>query len=584
MNARVPAFGFLAACAALIVTSCSGPNATIPFSSSYNLTVAITATDTLGSLKGRFGGDVIVWRPEANFAIVRTAKPPALKDLTVEGVDANDRAVSAPVAIPAKGANVWMGGWTSWSGGWTSWSGGWTSWSGGSAIPALPAENSAAWNLIRLPQAQASSSNYGEGVKVAVIDTGIDLQHPMFQGRLAPADEWKDFVDDDAIPQEVGTPSDPAYGHGTGVAGIILQVAPRITILPLRVLEPSGAGDLDKVVEAIDWAIAKGARVVNLSLGADQNQTSLTKVLEYAASKGVYVVASAGNEAKQDGVTFPAALSHQESINGFVLGIGSTDAQDVLSSFSNYGTSLYGTAPGEGLYSAYPANRVARFTGTSFAAPIYAGAIALGLKELPAGGDERRFSRYIANGSRPDSISKTPSTSWVGAGRINVERLIRNLPNWQPKAPYGAVNFVVNGSFDQGFTDWQLGRYEPDTPVDGEQPPLAQLVQDAGHVVAQLNPGNVIVQQLTGLQPNTSYTLSASLRNANPSEGVWLSVVGFDNAEQDMRSLDLEAYSRHFLTFTTGPNGTTGLVLVVNPRISKKASFAYDVQVHQTGY
>jgi Subtilase family len=265
--------------------------------SKFTMTVQIGSNATAAQLEQKYAGRVVSWHPEAGFAILGVNARPASTDPAIKGIDENAGTLKAPVvattnrvdltpqgnAVSAESA--WMGGWTSWSGGWTSWSGGWTSWSGGSSIPSLPAENTVAFSQIRLPQAQAISRNFGAGIKVAVIDTGLDLTHPAFVGRLAPANEWKDFVDGDATPQEVGTTANAGFGHGTGVAGIILQVAPKATILPLRVLDQNGAGDLDNVVAAIDWAVANGAQVINLSLGSVQNQTSLITELEYVASK-----------------------------------------------------------------------------------------------------------------------------------------------------------------------------------------------------------------------------------------------------------------------------------------------------------
>ena len=165
-------------------------------------------------------------------------------------------------------------------------------------------ENAPLWEQIRLFQAQTLAYNGGRGVKVAVIDTGLELTHPAFVGRLAPANEWKDFVDGDAVPAEVA--GGPAYGHGTGVAGVTVQVAPNVMLLPLRVLGPDGSGDVDDVVMAVDWAVQQGADIINLSLGAAASVDVLNAVAAYAAEQGIYLVSSAGNTGDQR-VTYPAA-------------------------------------------------------------------------------------------------------------------------------------------------------------------------------------------------------------------------------------------------------------------------------------
>ena len=222
-----------------------------------------------------------------------------------------------------------------------------------------------------MPEGQALASRLGAGVKVAVIDTGIDLRHPAFAGKLAPSSEWKDYVDGDNYPQEVPGSN---YGHGTGVADIIVQVAPNVTILPIRVLGPDGAGDTTDVVAAIDYAVSRGAQVINLSLGTDTKEKALEELVKYALKADVTVVASAGNNGRES-VMFPA------SYKDATIGVGSVNRYDELSTFSAYGKDLSLTAPGESIYTAAPDQSVGYWSGTSFSAPIVSGAAALALGE-----------------------------------------------------------------------------------------------------------------------------------------------------------------------------------------------------------
>jgi Subtilase family len=550
----------------------------------FAMTVQLGSNVTSAQLEQKYGGRVLSWHPEAGFAILSVNARPSSTDSAVKAVDENVGTLTAPVVATtnrvdltpqgnvARAENAWMGGWTSWAGGWTSWAGGWTSWSGGSSIPALPAENNAAFSQIRLPQAQAISRNFGAGVKVAVIDTGIDLTHPVFTGRLAPASEWKDFVDGDATPQEVGTTSNVGYGHGTGVASVILQVAPKATILPIRVLDQNGSGDLDNVIAAIDWAIAKGAQVINLSLGSAVNQDSLNYELDYAVSKQVYVVASAGNNGALDGLTYPAAASEWPNLSRYVFSIGSVNSNDILSSFTNYGWAMFGVVPGESIYSAFPGNRTASFTGTSFAAPIFTGALALGLKELPAGAAPNDFKKYMINSVRAGQIFSenltARGTSAIGYGRLDVEAMIRNLPNWTPKAAYGSTNFVTNPAFSNNGASWNKWG-------------TSNAVADGGQTVAKIEPGSGFYQYITGLQPNTSYTFSARTRESTSGEGVTMNVgwFGYKNILHNPKG---SAYAPHFITFTTGPSNTSAAIEISNP--GSAAVYTYDISVRQAGY
>jgi thermitase len=551
------------------------------------MTVRITTNDTAVNVGRYYGGEVVSWHSDAGFAILRLAARPLRLDSNVKSVDASTGVMKSPLlptgnggTNPTNAANAaWIGGWTSWSGGWTSWSGGWTSWSGGSSVPVLPTQNNAAFSQIRLPQAQAISRNFGAGIKIAVIDTGIDLEHPIFAGHLAPADEWKDFVDGDATPQEVGTTADRGYGHGTGVAGIILQVAPKATILPLRVLGQNGAGDLDNVVAAIDWAIEKGAQVINLSLGAAQNQESLMAEVQYAASKKVYVVASAGNDATLEGITFPAATTYWDGLRGFVFGIASVNSNDILSSFSNYGWDLFGLAPGESIFSAFPGNSTASFTGTSFAAPIFSGALALGLTELPSGADPTAFSDYLINSVRSGDLSgqnlAARGTGDIGKGRLDVESLIRNLPGWTPKVAYGETNSVQNGSFsDNSLSSWWFSG----TPT---------VVSDEGHLVVQVKPGDAIAQGTWGLlKPNTTYTLSAMIKVPSGETYGSFGVDKFGGASSMYVAIQgaTDAYKPHYVTFTTGPSNDSADIYISNWSGNPDSMYLYDIRLRQTGY
>jgi thermitase len=308
----------------------------------YALSIAVKPGDTAATLEHRYAGRVLAWHPESSFAILGTDTAPAQSDAAVTALSVNRDAQNAPElmlerttvgltpasATRTEGWTAWSGGWTAWSGGWTAWSGGWTAWGGGTTtVPTLPSDNRTRFLQIKVPQGQALSRQFGSGIKVAVIDTGLDLAHPMFTGRLAPSSEWKDFIDGDANPQEIQPASGTsAYGHGTAVAGLILQVAPKATILPIRVLGPDGSGDTTNVVSAIDWAIQKGAKVINLSLGTTVNDTVLQNEVNYATSLGIYIVASAGNTGDTN-VTYPAGWAKSGSNAKYLLSVGLINVQ-----------------------------------------------------------------------------------------------------------------------------------------------------------------------------------------------------------------------------------------------------------------
>ncbi|ACO47507.1 S8 family serine peptidase [Deinococcus deserti] len=236
------------------------------------------------------------------------------------------------------------------------------------------------WNQIRLAGAHTLAPNLGKDVTVAVIDTGIDLAHPALSGTLSPESTWWDYVSGDRNPGEMGTASDKAYGHGTAVAGIILQVAPNARILPIRVLPPSGEGTSTTIAKAIIHAVDQGAKVVNVSVVADKD-SDISKAIEYAALRGVYVVMAAGNQGLNP-VQFPAAKSAQTNTPGlYSLSVGGIELNNRKSSYSNYGAGLEVMTPASDIVTTYPKGEIRAVTGTSFATPVASGVLALALGE-----------------------------------------------------------------------------------------------------------------------------------------------------------------------------------------------------------
>jgi hypothetical protein len=427
----------------------------------YILTLKISNTDSASALETRYNGKMLAYQPDAGFAMLLSPNQPSKTDTAITAIEGNGT-VSTP-AIRSNdernrlgrqgstsnggGWTAWSGGWTAWSGGWTAWSGGWTAWgsSTGSLAPELPSANQSTWNQIKLYEAHRITRNFGSGVKVAVIDTGIDTSHPVFQGHLAPSNQWKDYVDGDAFPQEdsSGSGNGKAYGHGTAVAGVILQVAPRVTILPIRVLKKDGDGNTSDIVSAISYAVGQGAQIINLSLGTDGWDQSLYDICSWANGQGVRIVASAGNNGQKEGVTSPGMFTWNSGTYGKTIGIGSVKTNDALSSFSAYGSGLYSLAPGEAILSAYPGNQAVSATGTSFATPMYTGAIALAYADMPNTADRSRIQDFLWTGL--DWTTLIPGTNASYYPRLNLEKLIRSLPGWtEPTAIQSGVYNLVN--------------------------------------------------------------------------------------------------------------------------------------------
>jgi len=250
----------------------------------------------------------------------------------------------------------------------------------------------------------------GAGVTVAVVDTGVDRDHPVLSGRVLPG-----F---DARTGEPGATSD-LQGHGTHVAGIVAGegavrgVAPAASILPVRALDGAGFGDSADVAVGLLWAAAAGADVVNLSLGSEENDPVLAAaVAEVVADGEVLLVAAAGNLGMgDDPPLYPAALPG-------VLTVAAHDLRGLPAQFSSSGQGVDVAAPGVAVVSAWPGGAAVPMSGTSQAAPFVSGAAALA---VAAGSSPSAVSSAIvASAVRQEGV--TPSRG--GAGNLSVVELL----------------------------------------------------------------------------------------------------------------------------------------------------------------
>jgi subtilisin family serine protease/putative cell wall-binding protein len=234
-------------------------------------------------------------------------------------------------------------------------------------------------NIGRVPQAWADGAA-GEGITIAIVDTGVDLNHPDLKGNLVPG---YNAVMDSTAP---GMAQDD-NGHGTHVAGIaaaqlndsgIVGVAYKAKIMPIKAMDKSGEGADDIIAAGIVWAADHGARIVNLSLGSDTETAVLRSAVEYAQEKGVLVVAAAGNfdplKQSNPGINYPASYPQ-------VLAVTATDADDQIAYISATGPECVLAAPGMNIISDYwsreEGSTYAAADGTSMASSFVVGVAAL---------------------------------------------------------------------------------------------------------------------------------------------------------------------------------------------------------------
>jgi subtilisin family serine protease len=307
-------------------------------------------------------------------------------------------------------------------------------------------------DILDLDEAHNRYGLTGRGVTVAVIDTGVDTNHPVLKPSLLPgydftrnregAAEQGDvsqstmavldgsqpgFVNqstmavlDQSTMAVLDGPEYAAFGHGTIVAGVIHLAAPRAKILPIKAFRADGSGYLSDVLRALYFASSKNAKVINMSFSFTSKSRELERTLAFVTSKGAIAVSSAGNDGLKTNV-YPASYST-------VMGVASTTDWDVLSNFSNYGSNVaFLAAPGEGVVSTYPFGSYAAAWGTSFSTPFVAGAAAM-LAENAG---------YITNTQAADAAGNAVWISWdVNKGRLHTPTAIRawrkrlGLPLW----------------------------------------------------------------------------------------------------------------------------------------------------------
>jgi subtilisin len=418
---------------------------------------------------------------------------------------------------------------------------------------ALDTELENAWGVIRIGAGTVhDGGNLGEGVKLAIIDSGINYNHPDLDGNYAGGD---DFVQGDGDPMDV-------YGHGTHVAGTacaedndngdpdgpygVVGVAPGCALYGLRVLDDAGYGDASDLIAAMQWAVDHGIQVANLSLGWDLNPGDTVKAaFDNAEAAGLVIVAAACNNGnrpgKGDNVCYPALYDS-------VIAVAATDANDRRASFSSTGDQVELAAPGVSVFSTWnddtgyydpqpvchPEEGIQACykygSGTSMAAPHVAGTAALILAANPGWTNDQVRAQLRATA---DDLGDAGWDPHYGFGLVDAAEAAAGPAN-QP--PVVSITSPADGaSFEAGATILFVG-----AASDPEEGDLTDSLMWTSSIQGQigigssfsyiLEDGNHVITASVVDAGGQTGSDSISITVGSPGEPTTASVSGFTYA------------------------------------------------------
>ncbi|MBS3908153.1 MAG: S8 family peptidase [Actinobacteria bacterium] len=269
------------------------------------------------------------------------------------------------------------------------------------------------WGIDRINADLVWPVSIGSGVKVAVIDTGIDIAHPDLAANVKGGFN--------AINRKASANDD--HGHGSHVAGIVAAVdnsigvigaAPKAELFAVKVLDKTGSGRISDVIEGLQWAVDNRIQVANMSLGTTTYSKALHKAVKNACSTGLIIVAAAGNNGPGlNTVNYPARFNE-------VIAVAATDENNLVTSFSSRGPEIDVAAPGSNIYSTFNNGGYATLNGTSMAAPHVTGAVALKLQINP----ELTPLQILEQLKRTASYLQNTTPEEQGSGLVDAAKLI----------------------------------------------------------------------------------------------------------------------------------------------------------------
>jgi thermitase len=323
------------------------------------------------------------------------------------------------------------------------------------------------WGLTKVGAPQAWDVTTGSAsVNIAILDTGVDVDNPDLANKIISNINFTN-----------STTTNDVYGHGTHVAGIAAAITNNgigvaglgysATIMNIKVLGDTGSGDYSWIASGVIWAADNGAEIINMSLGGSSASPTLEDAVNYAWSKGVVVVAAAGNSGNATPL-YPAYYTN-------CIAVAATDVNDAMAFFSNYGDWVDVAAPGLNIYSTLKDNGYGYKSGTSMASPHVAGLAALVFTTVSDANGDGKLNDEVR--SRIEATCDDIGVLGIGHGRINAARAVGGVPVLlgkisgqvtDPKDVFGIWDAQVSDGIRTVLTD-VAGRYTIDVPPGSYQ-------------------------------------------------------------------------------------------------------------------
>jgi subtilisin family serine protease len=268
------------------------------------------------------------------------------------------------------------------------------------------------WGVRKIEAPDVWKRCQGEGIKVGIIDTGIDLGHPDLKDNIKEAYSVVD-----------GASADDDNGHGTHVAGIIaaldndigvVGVAPKAEIYSVKAFDKMGRGSVSDIIDALQWCVENKVHVINMSFGIGTNSRALKRAIGAAHRHKIIMVAAAGNSGARDSVLYPAKYPE-------VIAVAASDSKDQAAEFSSRGPEVNIIAPGVDVSSTYINEEYKNLSGTSMACPHVVGACAL-LMSI-SGTKAESVKKAILSTAKDIGLPEETQ----GVGLVNVSAAVSNI-------------------------------------------------------------------------------------------------------------------------------------------------------------